>query len=443
VSGPRFDDGTKTLVRESIVQRPLGAIVRVYGAEATPTEYQLQRGKCVLGSAKDCQIAIAEATVSRRHAALSLVPEGVLVADLGSHNGTYYMGQRVEKMVLAFGGRIQLGSATVAVDLDVASLSSADGIYPNDRYRGLVGPSDAMRRLFSTLARLEGSLVTVLVEGESGVGKELVAAGLHQGSAVCDGPFVVVNCGAIPRDLVASELFGHKKGAFTGAAESRDGAFVSAHGGTLFLDEIGELPIDVQPILLRALESGEVRPVGDDRVRRVKTRVVAATNRALHDEVQAGRFRQDLFYRLAVVCVRVPPLRERPEDIAELAQHFADAHDLGPLPPDVLANLSARPWDGNVRELRNAIEAYKALGTLPQGSAMPVAQLDAALRQHVDLSLPYADQKDLLIEQFTRLYLEALLHHTGGNQTTAAGLAGLGRSYLSRLISKHGISGKR
>ena len=239
---------------------------------------------------------------------------------------------------------------------------------------------------------------------------------------------------------MASELFGHKKGAFTGAAEARRGAFESADGGTLFLDEIGELPLEEQPMLLRALETGDVRPVGGDQARQVRVRVVAATNRDLEHEVEEGRFREDLYYRLAVVRLDVPPLRDRPEDIEPLARRFGAAAGVASLPDEVVERLRARPFPGNARELRNAVQAYAALGVLPEAKRSKTATLDLALGELVDVARPYASQKDDLVDRFTRLYLAQLLAHTGGNQRVAAEIAGLDRTYLGKLLAKHGVA---
>jgi DNA-binding NtrC family response regulator len=435
----RYDDSTDTLVRDA-PRRPLGAIVNVETGGGRPARLRFGSGKCVIGSGADCDLVLADGTVSRRHAVLELVPEGVAVEDAGSRNGTFYLGQRVERMVLPFGGRLQLGSALIGVELDREALTGDLAPTAAPSYRGLVGPSLAMRQLFALLERLEGSLVTVLIEGESGTGKELVASALHQGSRVAPGPFVALNCGAIATELVASELFGHRRGAFSGAHEARLGAFASADGGTLFLDEIGELPLEVQPALLRALESGEVRAVGSDEVVRVKVRLLAATNRNLGEQVREGGFREDLYYRLAVVRVRIPPLRDRPEDVGALVQHFARGSGARELPREVVARLEARPWRGNVRELRNVVEAYVALGVLPGNEGTdPGPALDRALSELVDVRRPYPEQKDALVERFTRLYLERLLEHTGGNQTRAAELAGLGRAYLGRLLAKYDL----
>ncbi len=435
----RSTDATTALVRAKLPPMPIGVVVRVLGASAKPSTFRLSAGSCLVGAGRDAHICISEPTVSRRHVELSLVPEGVAVVDLGSRNGTFYLGQRVEKIVLAPGSRLGVGKVELSFEADTDTLYGSHD-ERRDGYRGLIGASPAMSRLFATLERLEGSLINVLIQGESGVGKELVAAAIHGGSRRAEAPFHALNCGGISRELILSELFGHRRGAFTGAVEDRQGAFEIADGGTLFLDEIGELPLDVQPVLLRALESGEVRRVGDNTARKVQVRVIAATNRELDSEVEAGRFRADLYYRLAVVKLSVPPLRERPEDIALLAAAFARDAGMAELPRDVIDALVQRDWPGNVRELRNAVEAYLALGSLSIGESRRMPMLDYALREVVDTDRPYAEQKDLLVERFTRLYLAKLLERTGGNQSEAARIAGLERSYLGRLLVKHGIA---
>ena len=437
---PSRNDPTAALVLPAA--RPLGAVLRVMGAAAFPAERTLGEGACVVGAGKTADLIIDDPAVSRAHVELSLVPEGVAVRDLGSRNGTFYLGQRVEKIVLTLGSRLRVGGAEIAIDPDLASLGSPGDEAPSaePRYRGLWGRSPAMLRLFAALSRLEGSLVNVLVEGESGVGKELVARALHEGSRVASGPCVVVNCGALGRELVLSELFGHRKGAFTGATEARRGAFEAAHGGTLFLDEIGELPLDVQPVLLRAIESGEVKPLGENEPRRVRVRLLAATNRDLAAEARAGRFREDLFYRLAVVRLMVPPLRERPEDVALLAQRFAADAGLGALPAEVIERFQRHSFPGNARELRNAVQAYLALGSLPEAPAAEESDaLDAALSDLIDPSRSYQEQKEAFVNRFARAYLTLLLARTGGNQSEAARVSGVDRSYLGKLLVKHGV----
>jgi DNA-binding NtrC family response regulator len=437
-AAPTFSEPTAPL-GAGAAPAPLGAVVRVTGAAATPELFRLGAPGCVIGSAPGCDIVIDDRAVSRRHLELGLAPEGVSVCDLGSRNGTFYYGQRVQKMVLGLGARLSLGSATILLEADAAALDAAPE-FTAGSYRGIIGASAAMRRLFALLERLEGSLATVLVEGESGVGKERVAEALHAGSRVADGPLVAVNCGALPRELVASELFGHRRGAFSGAFDTRKGAFESADGGTLLLDEIGELPLELQPMLLRSIETGEVRALGEDEPRRVRVRVIAATNRDLEADVRGGRFRHDLYYRLAVVKLTVPPLRERPEDVEPLAEHFARQAGLPGLGPDLVAELAGRRWPGNARELRNAVVAYAALGTLPRRGAeggAPARELVELVAPLVDLSRPFLDQKDALQEAFTRAYLRALLAHTGGNQSEAARVSGLNRGYLLRMLDKH------
>jgi two-component system, NtrC family, response regulator GlrR len=435
---PPDDDQTASILRGT-PRLPLAARIRVTSGLATPALFRLSAGQCVIGAGSDVDILVEDKTVSRRHVELSLAAEGVQLVDLKSRNGTYYLGQRVERITLSPGSRIRVGGAEFLFEVDDEVLAEK-GKYAPTQYFGLSGASPAMRQLFTTMGRLEGSLVNVLVQGESGVGKELIARAIHQGSSLASQPFVALNCGALPRDLVASELFGHKKGAFTGAIEPRRGSFDQADGGTLFLDEIGELPLDVQPMLLRALESGEVRAVGDDHARRVKVRVIAASNRVLADELRAGRFREDLYFRIAVVTLTVPPLRDRPADIPLLAEHFAREEGAPALPPDLLRDLTSRAWTGNVRELKNAVQAFLAIGDLP---VSPVGadhdELDASLRKHVDADRPYAEQKDEIGARFTRVYLEMLIRKTGGNQTEAARIAGLDRGYLGRLLVKHGL----
>jgi DNA-binding NtrC family response regulator len=412
-------------------------MVTVTGAKARPPIFALREGSCTVGSSPSADLVVAETTVSRKHATLELGPRGVTVTDLGSRNGTFYLGSRIEKITVALGSTVQVGGASLHFAADTEALAGL--VLAEDSFRGMYGVSLAMRRVFAMLARLEGTLVPVLVLGESGVGKELIARAIHQGSRPESAPFVAVNCAAIPRDLISSELFGHRRGAFTGATESRDGAFVTADGGTLFLDEIGELPFEMQAVLLRALETGLVQPVGGDKPQKVASRIVAATNRDLAAEVSRGTFREDLYFRLAVVKLEVPPLRERPEDIELLATHFARRAGAVSLPDDVKKALATQEWPGNVRELQNAVLAYLALGELPRSSPNRT-RLDAALADLLDLGRSYADQKEEVAERFTKVYLQALLLHTSFNQSAAARIAGLDRTHLGRLLVKHGLS---
>jgi two-component system, NtrC family, response regulator GlrR len=291
-----------------------------------------------------------------------------------------------------------------------------------------------MRQVYGVLERLEGSLVSVLIGGESGTGKEVVARMLHERSLVASGPFVAVNCGALDRALVRSELFGHVRGAFTGAAEARAGAFEAASKGTLFLDEIGELPLDVQPVLLRALETGVVQRVGEANERKVKVRLLAASNRRLETLVSEGKFREDLYYRLLVVRVSLPSLRERRSDIPALVRHFTAELGAPPVSDQIMAEFESRAWPGNVRELRNAVQAYAALGAFPVAGERHEVGLDAALRAAIDLAKPYAELKERIVERLMRVYLELLMAHTQGNQSEASRISGIDRSHLNKVL---------
>ena len=361
--------------------------------------------------------------------------------DLESRNGTFYLGQRIERMIASPGVVLEIGGTSIAIELAPDAVAGDEPLRLGG-FRGMIGASAVMQSLFGKIARLDGSLLPVLVLGETGVGKELVARALHEGSRVAEGPFVAVNCGAIARELVASTLFGHRKGAFTGATDTRRGAFGAADGGTLFLDEIGELPLDVQPMLLRALETGEVTALGEDTPRKVSVRVVAATHRDLLAEARRGGFREDLYYRLAALTLRVPSLRERADDVPLLADAIARQEGAAGLPADVLDALTRQTFPGNVRELRNAVRAYVALGELGEAAARSArgeaGGIEAALASVVRLDRPFLEQRDEIAKRFTEIYVARLLEESGGNQTLAAKIAGLDRTYLGRLLAKLG-----
>jgi len=332
----------------------------------------------------------------------------------------------------------------------------------NQRFEHMVGASPVMRELYAMVAKVAAADVSVLVQGESGTGKELAARAIHARSPRARGPFVALNCGAIPENLIDSELFGHARGAFTGAVEARAGAFVEAHGGTLFLDEVGEIPLSVQQRLLRVLQEHEVRPVGGTGARKVDVRVIAATHVNLDDLVADQRFRPDLYYRLNVVAIRMPPLRERMDDIPLIVAHLLEKHATRMKRPtprfssDAMAVLSRYNWPGNVRELENLIQRALALSAeqeigpevlpprLAQGSAPrpivndPVPPLAPDELAWVD-ELTYKQARDQAIGQFERTYFERLLRRTDGNLSEAARIAGLDRSNLRRTLSRLGM----
>jgi DNA-binding NtrC family response regulator len=328
-------------------------------------------------------------------------------------------------------------------------ISAADQLLvpPSERERfgAMAGRSIAMRELFAVLELAAPSDATVLIEGESGTGKELAARAVHDHSARARGPFVVVDCSAIPEHLIDSHLFGHVRGAFTGAERDRKGAFVEATGGTLFLDELGELPLPAQARLLRALEAQTVQPVGADRPVSVDTRVVAATHRDLSRMVAAKEFRFDLFYRLAVVHVALPPVRERLEDLPALVAAFYKARnaDPGPIDGENLERLRRHAWPGNVRELRNVLERAWALsgGTVPFRDLRLWVEVQAApaMNEVVDTALPFKEAKERWNDHFERRYLAAVFQAQGGNITRAAEHAGINRRHFRELLYKHGL----
>lgn len=400
-----YDVATQTLAVKA--GRPLGTVIQVTGVRSNTSSFRLAGGSCVVGTASSADIVLEDRAVSRAHVELAIVAGGIAVCDLGSRNGTFYQGKRIDRVVLTHGSTITVGSANVFLGVDKASLATAT--HSDDEFRGVLGVSPAMKRILGILAQLEASKLTVLVTGEAGAGKHLVARALHEGSGV-HGPFISVDCGAIGAEHIAHELFGERNGP-NGA---RRGAFESAVGGTLFLDDVGELPLDVQAMVFRTLENADGRISGGESPSRVDARVIAATDRALEEEVLQGRFREDLYQRLALVKVHLPPLRGRIEDIGPLAERFAAAAGVEALPPEVLRQLETRPWPGNVRELRGVVQAYATLrGFSEIPSSTGYDRLDRELAMHMDMSRPYADLKDELVERFERIYLANLLTKYG------------------------------
>ncbi|WP_437744958.1 sigma 54-interacting transcriptional regulator [Sorangium sp. So ce302] len=400
-----------------------------------------------IGSHQSNDLVLADRAVSRFHCILERVKSTFRLTDVGSLNGTTIAGVRVRDAdAILPECRIELGESVVRIrDADaVAETELARAV----SFGALQGVSVPMRRLFPVLDRVAKSAPDVLIEGENGTGKEVIATELVQRGARADKPLVIVDCGAISPSLIESELFGHVRGSFTGATRDRAGAFEEADGGTVFLDEIGELPLEMQPKLLRALASREVRRLGESRVRKVDIRVIAATNRRLEREVNSGRFREDLYYRLSVLTVRVPPLRERKEDIGLLVHCFLN--ELGAIDkvhlfaPEVIEDMKRYDWPGNVRELRNYVERRVVLG---EGASMGAAPPErssappgaAPEEPAANIEMPFKEAKDAIIDQFERRYLAALLEWSNGNVSRAARKAGLDRMYLHRLLQRHGL----
>jgi DNA-binding NtrC family response regulator len=396
---------------------------------------------CRIGTHASNDLVLDDPSVSRFHCRIVPDAAGWRIEDSGSLNGTLLQELRILDAVLPHDAVLTLGQTTIRIARAAAAGRELVPMMPT--FGAITGTGRAMRKLFAMLEKVAASEINCFIHGESGTGKELVATELVQRGTRANKPFVVVDCGAISPNLVESELFGHVRGAFTGADRDRLGAFEAADGGTVFLDEIGELPIGVQPKLLRALEQREIRRVGETATRKVNVRVISATNRDLEREVNKGTFREDLYFRIAVITVRVPPLRDRPEDLPHLIRVFLTS--LGAVssehlfPPEVIDELSRHEWPGNVRELRNYVERSVVLQTARM-SIPPSPSMSGGARasENIDVGIPFKVAKDALIDGFERTYLRAILEAAGGNMTKAARMAGIDRMYLHRLVQKHG-----
>jgi two-component system, NtrC family, nitrogen regulation response regulator GlnG len=395
-----------------------------------------------IGSGPGNEVLLSDPTISRKHLVIEPRNEGVILRDLGSTNGSFVQGARFQELTLGFGTEVTIGQTTLKYVPEEQPVDLA----PSDEetYGSLAARDPKLRKLFRLLADVASSEATVLIEGETGTGKELFAEEIHRHSAHKTGPFVVFDCGAVPKELIESALFGHVRGAFTGAVTDRSGAFAEADGGTLFLDEIGELAPEVQPALLRALDKRAVRPVGGTTYSQVSVRVVAATNRHLRAEIAAKRFREDLYYRLAVVRMHVPPLRERPDDIPLLVEHFAKQFSGGrsfEVAKEELERLRHHTWPGNVRELRNVIERACALthGTkLEIDEAFDERSVGGAVGS-VSIDIPFKEAKAQIIDNFEREYIRAQLKRHEGNLSAAARQSEVDRKHFRELLRKHGL----
>jgi len=408
--------------------------------------------RLTIGTADGSDVLLTDASASRYHLELRLQNDGVSVTDLGSTNGTFCGPVRIVQCVVAPGTVIRVGRSTLQVgegkSLDVEQ-SDADAL------AGLRGRTPRMRRLFADVDRAARADASALLVGESGTGKELVARALHERGPRAGEPFVTVDCGSLAPTLVASELFGHERGAFTGAERQHIGAFEQAAGGTIFLDEIGELPGQLQATLLGVLERRRFKRLGGRAEIAVDVRVVSATHRDLRAAVNAGTFRLDLFYRLAVVVLEIPALRERREDVPLLVAHFLRecgyAGSVESLVPTTsMIEWMAHSWPGNVRELRNVVEATVAMGrppamgtsltdaTAPAAAPAPVSAPALPLATPAALA-PYKDARASVLNAFESTYLTDLLARTDGNVSRAAREAHIDRSHLIELLQRHGI----
>jgi DNA-binding NtrC family response regulator len=452
-----------------------------------PTQdWTFEKEEIRIGSMDDNDVVLGDDTVSRYHCRITQEDNGYVLLDQRSTNGTFINKVRIREAFLKPGSIVSVGQSQLRFNAREEEVE----IVPSraDRIGGLIGGNARMREIYSIIEKIAPTATTVVIDGETGTGKEVVAQAIHSLSPRARNDLVVFDCGAVPPNLIESELFGHEKGSFTGALMTRQGLFEQADGGTLFLDELGELPIDLQPKLLRVLEQREVRRVGSAKASKVDVRIIAATNRNLEDEVRAGRFRQDLFYRLSVVRLHLPALRDRVDDIPLLLQHFLDvgAFNCKPNAPsvrgvarDAVAALQAYPWPGNVRELVNVVEravsfcdsdtielsdlpdyvrtakapppreppARRAAsvppgsnpGTTPSVSMNPNAPAPAPPDELLAEGVTFKDAKERWVASFERDYILQLLRRNSGNISHAARAADIDRKYFRKLMKKYDI----
>lgn len=415
-------------------------------------EFILTRPLIRVGTRKDMEIVLKDETMSREHFEIRQSKDGYSLHDHGSLNGVYINGIRVKEAFLTSGSVIRAGKT----EMKFLPMDETFEVIPSkkSKFANLIGGSTAMRKVYTIIEKIAQTDVTVIVEGESGTGKELVASAIHEKSKRAKKPFVVFDCSAVAENLIESELFGHEKGSFTGATGLRHGAFELADSGTVFLDEIGELNIDMQPKLLRVLESRTVRRVGGDRPMPVDVRVVAATNRNLEAEVKKGNFREDLFYRLNVVPIYLPPLRKRKEDIPLIVDHFIELHNkenpdrpVEGITTGAMELMMSHEWPGNVRELRNTINRAISFmeGTqispedIPERVRIPIAKAELDIRE----DLGFKDAKEQWIASFEKQYLEELLKRNNFNISAAAKEAGIDRKSVQRLVRKYDLNAGR
>jgi DNA-binding NtrC family response regulator len=418
-----------------------GRLVIVEG-EDRDTALVVEKERVTIGRSNVCDLTLRDGSVSGVHCEVVAGPDGFLLRDLGSTNGIFMLGHRIRELYLRPGSEFQIGNNLIRFE-PLENMVKIP-LSRQDHFGAVLGRSVPMREVFAVLERVSTSDLPVLLRGETGTGKELLASAIHAYSFRKNHPFIVLDCGAVPATTIESTLFGHEKGAFTGAVDSRRGVFEEASGGTLFIDEVGDLAVGLQPKLLRALEQQEIQRVGGVKPIKVDVRIVAATHRNLAARVDQGLFREDLYYRLSVVEVFVPPLRDRPEDVPLLVKQFLQEE----LPPGVeiseeaRASLQSHTWPGNVRELRNVMERASRLA---EGELIDVHDLHLGRSQGDRLpmaiggNLPYKEAKARLLGQFERQYLVQLMKEYGGNLSAASREAGLARNHLRSLCRKYDI----
>lgn len=446
-----MDDDPTRLSRTTI--SPDGMVLTVVsgGARGRVVRIPANEGGTVrVGKAPENDLVLTDETVSRRHCQFERTRAGVRVEDLGSTNGIRVGGARIRDAIVEPGAIVFVGDVEIAIGVEVADVEVPAS--PSDRFGLAYGTSQAMRRVFGVLERIAKTNATVLLLGETGTGKDVLARSIHRESKRASGPFEVVDCGAITPSLIESELFGHERGSFTSAHAAHVGAFERARGGTIFLDELGELPLDLQPKLLRVLEARELRRIGGSKVIPADVRVIGATTRDLREAVAEGHFRQDLYFRLAVVSLDVPPLRARTEDIPILARLMLAGVDGGgalEIPQSALAALSAYGWPGNVRELRNVLERGALIAASMNRSEIVLADFpprSAPAAQELASFDPAASYRELRAQfeaAFEERFVRWLIGRHNGNVSAAARAARMDRSHLAELMRRHGVIARR
>ncbi len=433
IDPPSWDPTTARLSDDQSNGPSVGCVLYIARAPNTDDagrSLRLDTGDAVIGKGPGCDLRLSDPAVSSHHVRISVGADGLEISDLGSTNGTKLEGHVVTQATVVGAARLTLGETIV----DIIPLGAfAEEQDRRTHYGDVCGSGEVMQRLYRQLARIEGSNAPVLVTGETGTGKELIARAIHSHSSRAARPYIIVDCASLPNELLASELFGHVQGAFTGSTRDHLGAFVEADGGSIFLDEIGELPADMQPKLLRVLETGQVRPLGANKHRRVDVRLIAATHRDLQAEVDGGRFRADLFYRLAVLTLRSPSLREHPEDIAALCGLLAERAGLSDknIPPAARDFFQRYAWPGNVRELRNALIRVIALGEFESEAADDTTD-------EAPSTEGFRTARKKAIAVFEEAYLRDIWSRTS-NVSAAAREAGIDRKHLRELLKKYDL----
>jgi DNA-binding NtrC family response regulator len=438
------------VIRTRLARGPEGASAGVVATVLSGAHKGTSRPvgpRMTIGKASDNDLVLGDDTVSRHHCELVRTGNGITVKDLASTNGTKVDGIRVQEAIIAPGSVLKVGEVEISVRPAAQKLEMLPS--ESTEFAGVMGQALSMRTIFGVLERIAPTEATVLIEGETGTGKDVLARAILAKSPRANKPYVIVDCGAVSYSLIESELFGHERGAFTGAVALRQGAFELAEGGTVFLDEIGELPLDVQPKLLRVLETREFRRVGGNKTLKSNVRVIAATKRNLQREVSAGKFREDLYFRLAVVPVTVPPLRTRREDIPMLARHIlklTSATTEYVMSDETLAALMAHDWPGNVRELRNVLERAVYLAQATGGTDLSLVILPAGASPsdssfQFEAGKSYRDTRTKYEGEFERRYVKWLLGRHGGNVSAAAREARMDRKHLHEMARKHGLRG--